>query len=127
LPVGGVVELDPDRRARTRDGRVALEDADFETRRRVGHQASATEDRARPMRHRIGTELDVLDSEAVGRTLRQLRPEVVINCAAFTRVDDAERDLARARMTLIESRAELLTSAAALAFAVGDVAPALPQ
>jgi outer membrane protein TolC len=38
----------------------------------------------------------------------------------------AERDLARARMTLIESRAELLTSAAALAFAVGDVVPTLP-
>ncbi len=32
----------------------------------------------------------------------------------------AERDLARARMTSIESRAELLNSAAALAFAVGD-------
>ena len=33
----------------------------------------------------------------------------------------AERDLARARMTDIESRAELLTSSAALVFAVGDV------
>ena len=32
----------------------------------------------------------------------------------------AERDLARAQMTEIESRAELLTSSAALAFAVGD-------
>ncbi len=32
----------------------------------------------------------------------------------------AERDLARARMTRIDSRAELLNSAAALAFAVGD-------
>src|SRR5262245_7737353 len=32
----------------------------------------------------------------------------------------AERDLARARMTMIDSRAELLNSAAALAFAVGD-------
>ena len=32
----------------------------------------------------------------------------------------AERDLARARTTLIESRAEVLTSSAALAFAVGD-------
>lgn len=38
----------------------------------------------------------------------------------------AERDLARARTTLIASRAELLTSAAALAFAVGDVSPSLP-
>ncbi len=32
----------------------------------------------------------------------------------------AERDLARARTTLIESRAEVLTTSAALAFAVGD-------
>jgi outer membrane protein len=32
----------------------------------------------------------------------------------------AERDLARARMTMIDSRAELLNSAAALAFAVGE-------
>lgn len=32
----------------------------------------------------------------------------------------AQRDLARARTTLIESRAELLTAAAALAFAAGD-------
>jgi outer membrane protein TolC len=32
----------------------------------------------------------------------------------------AERDLARARTTLVESRAEVLTSSAALAFAVGD-------
>jgi len=32
----------------------------------------------------------------------------------------AERDLARARTTLIESRAEVLTSSAALAFAAGD-------
>ncbi len=41
----------------------------------------------------------------------------------------AERELARARTTIVESRAELLDSAAALAFAVGDsnVAPAKTQ
>ena len=32
----------------------------------------------------------------------------------------AERELARGRQTVIESRADLLSSAAALAFAVGD-------
>jgi outer membrane protein TolC len=32
----------------------------------------------------------------------------------------AERDLARARTTVVDSRAEVLTSSAALAFAVGD-------
>jgi outer membrane protein len=39
----------------------------------------------------------------------------------------AERELARARMTVIESRADLLSSAAALAFAVGDQQAAPPS
>jgi dTDP-4-dehydrorhamnose reductase len=38
------------------------------------------------------SELDIVDSDAVRRALQQSRPEVVINCAAYTRVDDAERD-----------------------------------
>ena len=37
-------------------------------------------------------DLDVADSAAVSRTLRELRPEVVVNCAAFTKVDDCETD-----------------------------------
>lgn len=35
-------------------------------------------------------ELDVTDAAAVGAMLRQRRPEVVVNCAAWTAVDDAE-------------------------------------
>ncbi|MBB5139918.1 dTDP-4-dehydrorhamnose reductase [Thermocatellispora tengchongensis] len=34
--------------------------------------------------------LDIRDREAVLRALRELRPSVVINCAAWTAVDDAE-------------------------------------
>ena len=36
-------------------------------------------------------ELDIADESAVGALFRDLRPELVINAAAFTRVDDAER------------------------------------
>jgi len=35
-------------------------------------------------------ELDIADADAVERTLDALRPEVVLNTAAFNRVDDAE-------------------------------------
>ena len=35
-------------------------------------------------------DLDITDKGAVGEAFRQYRPEVVINCAAFTRVDDCE-------------------------------------
>ncbi len=35
--------------------------------------------------------LDLTDGPAVGKTLRSLRPRVVINCAAYTQVDQAER------------------------------------
>jgi dTDP-4-dehydrorhamnose reductase len=42
-------------------------------------------------------ELDVTDDVALGAAIRGLSPEVVVNCAAFTKVDDCEkeRDLAR--------------------------------
>ena len=39
-------------------------------------------------------ELDVTDVEEVARAFRQIRPEIVINCAAFTRVDACESDAA---------------------------------
>jgi dTDP-4-dehydrorhamnose reductase len=37
-------------------------------------------------------DLDVTDPRAVLRTVRELSPDVVVNCAAFTKVDDCETD-----------------------------------
>ncbi len=39
------------------------------------------------------TDLDVTDPAAVDRLIAGFRPEAVINCAAYTRVDDAEREI----------------------------------
>lgn len=38
------------------------------------------------------SDLDVRDPAAVGRAFRETRPEAVVNCAAFTRVDACETD-----------------------------------
>ena len=46
-------------------------------------------DRAIPLAR---TDLDITDEDAVNCTLDRLRPDVVINCAAWTAVDAAERD-----------------------------------
>ncbi len=37
-------------------------------------------------------ELDIVDAEAVRRALDKYEPDVLANCAAFTRVDDCEED-----------------------------------
>ncbi len=37
-------------------------------------------------------ELDITDAIQIARTLRDVTPDVVVNCAAFTRVDDCETD-----------------------------------
>jgi len=38
------------------------------------------------------SDLDIADEKAVARTLRELSPDVLVNCAAFTKVDDCEAD-----------------------------------
>ncbi|WP_367319068.1 dTDP-4-dehydrorhamnose reductase [Streptomyces sp. HUAS ZL42] len=42
------------------------------------------------------TALDITLPEAVGRAFAEHRPDLVVNCAAYTAVDDAETDEARA-------------------------------
>jgi dTDP-4-dehydrorhamnose reductase len=41
---------------------------------------------------RSKAELDIADASRVSRTLRELSPDVVVNCAAFTKVDACETD-----------------------------------
>lgn len=43
--------------------------------------------------------LDICDAGEVDEVVRQLRPSVIINCAAYTRVDDAEREYGKALET----------------------------
>jgi len=38
------------------------------------------------------SDLDIADAGSVSRALRELRPDVVVNCAAFTKVDACETD-----------------------------------
>jgi dTDP-4-dehydrorhamnose reductase len=47
-------------------------------------------------------ELDIADAKAVSRVVRELSPDVVVNCAAFTKVDDCEAD---ARAEAVNARA----------------------
>jgi len=42
------------------------------------------------------TDMDITDAGAVQRTIADVRPAVVVNCAAWTAVDDCESDPARA-------------------------------
>lgn len=53
---------------------------------RRGHAVAA--------RNRHG--LDVTDAPAVGHAMEAVEPDVVVHCAAYTRVDDAEREEAQA-------------------------------
>lgn len=39
------------------------------------------------------SELDILDSKKLINTLQEIRPDCVINCAAYTRVDKAEEEI----------------------------------
>jgi dTDP-4-dehydrorhamnose reductase len=38
------------------------------------------------------SDLDVTNAESIGRAFRDVRPQIVVNCAAFTRVDACETD-----------------------------------
>ena len=57
------------------------------------------------------TELDIADADAVGRTVREEKADVIVNCAAYTNVERAEEDEARA--DLLNHKAAAYLAAAA--------------
>jgi dTDP-4-dehydrorhamnose reductase len=59
------------------------------------------------------TALDVTDAAAVEAAVAAHRPDVVVNCAAYTRVDDAEREPAAARRLNAEAPGRLAAVCAA--------------
>jgi dTDP-4-dehydrorhamnose reductase len=58
-------------------------------------------------------ELDIADSDAVGDVFEAVRPDAVINCAAYTKVDKAETDMEAARRVNVDGP-RLLAEAAGL-------------
>ena len=46
------------------------------------------------------SELDITDAAAVGATLRRSKPAVVVNCAAWTAVDEADIELTNRELTV---------------------------
>jgi dTDP-4-dehydrorhamnose reductase len=59
-------------------------------------------------------ELDITDGEAVARLVDRVRPDVIVNCAAFTAVDAAEAEEARALAVNGTAVASLATAADAV-------------
>ncbi len=57
-------------------------------------------------------ELDITDSRAIGRTCVTERPDVVVNCAAYTDVDGAEDDLATASKVNVDGARSVALAAA---------------
>lgn len=81
-----------------------------------GQVGSALRNSVSPKASFVGvshSELDIGDAAAVGRCIRDLRPDVVINAAAYTAVDKAETEAATARRVNDEGAANLAREAAA--------------
>ena len=57
------------------------------------------------------TELDIADADAVGRTVREEKADVIVNCAAYTNVDRAEEDETAADLLNHRAVANLATAA----------------
>ncbi len=59
-------------------------------------------------------QLDITDEPSVTRELERVRPQAVLNCAAYTRVDDAEREEEQARHINAQGTAVLAMACAAI-------------
>ena len=57
------------------------------------------------------SQLDITDGRAVAEAVRTAKPSIIVNCAAFTRVDDAEKE-ERVATAVNGSAVELVASAA---------------
>lgn len=64
-------------------------------------------DAAMPIRR---TDLDLRETARIAQWVAELRPEVIINCAAYTAVDDAESDTGTARAVNAEAVGELASA-----------------
>src|SRR4051794_23267151 len=60
------------------------------------------------------SELDVTDASAVGRAFRDVQPDAVVNCAAYTDVDGAESDEDTATAVNGDGAGNVATAAAAV-------------
>jgi len=60
------------------------------------------------------SDLDITDAAAVTSALHEHRPDAVVHCAAFTRVDNAEHDEARAFAVNAEGTAHVARAATAV-------------
>jgi dTDP-4-dehydrorhamnose reductase len=57
----------------------------------VGHDVcAALESRGETVLPLTKSDLDVTDAAAVRAAVRRLKPDIIVNCAAYTKVDDAE-------------------------------------
>jgi dTDP-4-dehydrorhamnose reductase len=56
-------------------------------------------------------ELDISERAAVEETIGRVRPDIVLNCAAYTRVDDCETEKALARRVNVEGPKNLARAA----------------
>ena len=57
----------------------------------VGHDVcAALESRGETVLPLTKSDLDITDAHAVREAVRRAKPDVIVNCAAYTKVDDAE-------------------------------------
>lgn len=66
-------------------------------------------------------DLDITDAAAVARTVEQLQPGAVVNCAAYTAVDRAESDTETAHAVNVEAVAHLAAACASIGAALVHV------